>query len=262
MKVSIKSSREIELLKESGRILAEALLAVAEKAKKADKERVTAKDLDSLAEEIIRSHNAEPSFYGFPSGENGELYPATLCVSFNDEIVHGVPADHKILQRGDLVKLDLGVKYKKMHTDAAVTVIVGDVKDRIKKLVEVTKKSLDIGLEQIYPGSRIGNYGSAVEKYVLMNGFSVVKQLVGHGVGYGVHEEPQIPNFGRVGEGLRLKPGMVLALEPMVNIGTDEVVEGDDPFVLKTADGSLSAHFEHTVVVTEDGCEVVTTLDQ
>lgn len=260
MKVSIKSQRDIALLRQSGKILAEALLIVAEKAAEAVNETVTAKDLDALAEKFIRFHGAQPAFLGYPSGEDGEAYPATLCVSFNDEIVHGVPTKEKILKSGDLVKLDLGVKYKKMHTDAAVTVIVGQVPQRVKKLVDTTKRCLEIGIEQIYPGSRIGNYGSAVEKYATRNGFSVVKRLVGHGVGYGVHEEPQIPNFGMVGEGLRLKEGMILALEPMLNLGDDEIVLGDDPFVYKTMDGSLSAHFEHTVAVIEGGCEVLTSL--
>lgn len=261
MRVTIKSKREIGLLREGGKILAEALLAVAERAKMADKEQISTKELDDLAMRIIRSYDAEPAFLGYPSGEEGEEFPAALCVSLNDEIVHGVPKATRILKPGDLVKLDLGVRYKKLCTDAAVSVIIGQGSKVAQRILEVTKKSLDMGIDQMYPGSKLGNYGNAVEKYIKMNGFAVIKRLVGHGVGYDVHEDPLIPNYGKAGEGMRLKEGMVLALEPMVSERSEEIISGDNPFVYKTEDGDLAGHFEHTIAITEDGCEVLTLPD-
>lgn len=257
MESVIKSEKEIVKLREGGQILAEALNKASEKAKNACNERISTADLNEIAEKIIRKYKAEPSFLNY--SENGAMpFPASLCTSINDEIVHGVPNKKRFLKEGDLVKLDLGVKHKKLFTDAAVTIPIGNVSELAKNILEVTKKGLALGLEQIQPNNYLGNYGNAVEKYVKMKGFYVVKGLVGHGVGYAVHEFPQIPNYGHPGGGLKLKEGMVLALEPMVNERTGKIKIGRDGFVFITKKGGFSAHFEHTVVVTKDGCELLT----
>jgi methionyl aminopeptidase len=257
MKSVIKSEKEIAKLKEGGKILVEALNEASEKAKKACDEKVSTADLDEVAERVIRKHNAEPSFLNYP--ENDAVpFPASLCTSINEEIVHGIPRKERLIKEGDLVKLDLGVKYKNLFTDAALTVPIGKISELARNITEVTKKGLAFGLEQIQPGYHLGNYGNAVEKYVKMKGFHVVRGLVGHGVGYAVHEFPQIPNHGKPGEGLKLKEGMVLALEPMVNEKSGKIKSGRDGFVFVTKKGGLSAHFEHTVVVTKEGCELIT----
>lgn len=257
-KATIKSRREIELLREGGHILTEALLKAAELAKQAPREKISTQDINDVAEKFIQEKKAEPSFYGYQSGNDEPGFPAGMCVSINNEIVHGVPDKKTFLQDGDLLKIDLGVKYKKMYTDAAITVPIGKVSAEAMKLVDATRRSLEIGLEQIYPGSTLGNYGNAVEKYAHTKGFSVVTRLVGHGVGYAVHEPPQIPNYGKPGEGLVLKEGMILALEPMVNEKSGDIELGDDGFVFITKDGGLSAHFEVTVAVTKNGHQILT----
>jgi methionyl aminopeptidase len=257
MGTTIKSKKDIKMLRESGKILAEALQAVAELAKEGAKREVSTKDLDALAEQIIRKRGGVPAFLGYSDGP-GRGFPAALCVSLNHEIVHGVPRHNRFLKAGDLVKLDLGVNYHNLFTDSAVTVVVGKVDNKIQKMVEVTKRSLEIGMEQIYPGSKLGNYGNAVEKYVTMNNFAVVRGLVGHGVGYAVHEAPQIPNYGKVNKGKKLTEGMVLALEPMVNEFSEGIMLAEDGFTFITEDRGLSAHFEHTVAVTENGFEILT----
>jgi methionyl aminopeptidase len=257
MKSVVKSEKEISRLKEGGKILAEALNKASEKAKKACDEKISTADLNEVAEIIIRKYKAEPSFLNY-SENNSVPFPASLCTSINDEIVHGIPNKNRFLKEGDLIKLDLGVKYKKLFTDAAVTIPIGDVSELAKNILEVTKKGLALGLEQIQTGSYLGSYGNAVEKYVKMKGFYVVKGLVGHGVGYAVHEFPQIPNYGSPGEGLKLEEGMVLALEPMVNEKSGKIKLGRDGFAFVTKKGGLSAHFEHTVVVAKNGCELIT----
>lgn len=252
--IDIKSDNEIKLIREGGKILAKVLQKVA----RAIEPGLTTNDLNKLARELVFSYGAKPAFEDYKSeGQQGNPYPAALCTSVNDEIVHAIPSD-RILRKGDIIGLDLGVIYKGFFTDMAMTVGVGKISSDAKQLLAVTKKSLDIGIRHVAPGNYIGDIGSAIQKYVESQGFSVVRQLVGHGVGRAVHEEPQIPNYGKPRTGAILRPGMVLAIEPMVTIGSYQIKISNDGFGFKTTDKSLSAHFEHTVVVTENRCNVAT----
>ncbi len=257
MKVRLKTKQEIELLRESGKILADAMNLAIERAKKAVNEKVTTMELDEIVEKYIRDKGGTPAFLHYFDGD-GEPFPASLCVSINDEIVHGIPKKDRIIKEGDLVSLDLGVEYKGMYTDAATTVMIGEVSEQARKITEATKKSLSAGIAKICDGARLGDYGFAVDEYATKNGFVTIKGLVGHGVGHAVHEAPQIPNYGEKNTGLKIKENMVLALEPMLAVGDDRIALGEDEFAFVTYNGSLSAHFEHTVVVTKKGCEVVT----
>lgn len=252
-----KTESEIVALRESGKILAEAMNLVIDRVRQAVDEDVYTMELDQIAEEYIREKGGEPAFLNYTDG-GSEPFPASLCVSVNDEIVHGIPKNDLKIKEGDLVSLDLGVKYKKMFTDAAVTVMVGAVSKEAKDLTETTRKSLNVGISKLRDGARLGDYGAAVDGFATKNGYVTVKGLVGHGVGDKVHEPPQIPNYGEKGTGLEVKEGMVLALEPMLAIGDDRISLGDDDFAFITYDGSLSAHFEHTVLITKNGCEVIT----
>ncbi len=257
----IKTKEEIAILREGGKILHETLQAVKNLAKEAGRREVTSTELNDLAIKMIRERGGEPSFLGYEVGKdkNGSIkYPSAICISINDEIVHGIHKPGKIVQNGDLLKLDLGVWYKGLCTDAALSVAVGEVSEVAEKLIVITKEALKRGLKQIKPGNTLGDYGYVVDKYVTDQGFFTVKGLVGHGVGYEVHEPPQIPNFGEKEKGLKFKEGMVLALEPMVNQFSEDIMLGDDGFVFKTIDGGLAGHFEHTVVVTKRGCEILT----
>lgn len=240
-----------------GRILAGVLKRVSERVLPG----VSAKDLDKLARELVFSSGGQPSFLGYKPGGPGEGYPAALCVSINDEIVHGLPLEDKIISEGDLVKLDLGVEYKKLHTDATVMAGVGKISETAKKIMRVTKECLELGIKEIKPGASLNDYARAVERHAKKNGFEVVRDLVGHGVGHTVHEPPQVFNYesARMKE-IILKEGMTLALEPMVNEGSFEIKLSDDGWTYKTADGKLNGHFEHTVAVMEDGCEILTKL--
>lgn len=240
-------------MREGGNILAKIL----KKLTKAVKPGVTTKYLDKLAEELVFKFGARSSFLNY----NG--YPAVLCTSINNEIVHGVPSDRK-LQKGDLLKLDMGVLWKGFHTDSAVTVLVGgglSLNKNIllkKKLIKVTSEALAIGIKQARSGTTIGDVGSAIQKYVEKAGFNLVRDLVGHGIGRELHEPPQVPNYGKAGEGEKLEPGMVIAIEPMVVSGDWKTKEGPDRFVFQTKDGGLAAHFEHTIAITEKGPLVLT----
>jgi len=259
----IKTDREIKILREGGKILREVLNTVAEKVKEGAKKEISSLELEELARKIVHKYQAEPSFLNYPVSiaKNKQIikYPAALCISLNNEIVHGIPRPDKIIKNGDLVKFDFGVKYKNLYTDAALTVTVGQTRPVAKKLLEVTKNALKIGLKEIKPGNKLGKYGFVVENYVRENDFQVVKKLVGHGVGYAVHEPPNIPNYGRPNKGLKLKEGMVLALEPMVNeLSEDIQLDNHDGFAYTTIDGGWAAHFEETVVVTKNGCEILT----
>lgn len=252
-----KTKREIAFLKEGGQILAEGLQRARELAREATKRIVSAKDLEDLVLKILEKNKAEPAFLNYSVGGSNP-YPSALCVSVNEELVHGLATKEKIIHSGDLVKLDLGVKYKNLFTDAALTVPVGECSLTAIKLTETAEGALKTGIEQIYPGSALGNYGYAVEKYILNKGFFVVKDLVGHGVGYAVHEPPQVLNYGKIGRGLKLEEGMVLALEPMVNEIDDRVSLGKDGFVYVASSGGLTSHWEKTVAVTENGVEILT----
>ena len=245
--ISIKSEREIKLMREAGYLN----FLTHEEIKKHIKDGVTTKELDKVAYDFILSHNAKPSFLNY------EGYPASICVSINDEVVHGIPGNRKI-KNGDVVSVDVGVEIHGYHSDAARTYIVGDVSDEVRDLVLNTEKSLYEGLSKIKEGAKIGDIGAAIESYAHSHGLSVVEELVGHGVGTNVHEDPDVPNYGRAGTGLTLKSGMVIAVEPMLNLGERYVYLHDDEWTVSTDDELPSAHFEHTVVVTKDGYKILT----
>lgn len=253
--IKIKTSEEIGIMREGGKILAEVLKGLT----KAVKPGITTQDLDKLAGELVFKFKAKPAFLNY----NG--YPAVLCTSVNDEIVHGLPSDRKLV-KGDLLKLDMGVIHKGFYSDSAVTVLVGggltlDKKSMLKKkLIRVTRESLEIGIKKAKAGKTLGDVGYAIQEYVEDAGFNLVRDLVGHGIGHELHEEPQVPNYGEAGTGEILKPGMVIAIEPMVVTGDWRIVEGPDGFVYQTKDGGLAAHFEHTVAITEKGPLIMTVL--
>ncbi|WP_336776715.1 type I methionyl aminopeptidase [Paenibacillus sp. MMO-58] len=244
-----KSDSELRYMREAGRIVAETHRIMAE----AVKPGVTTQELDQLAEAYIRSQGAEPSFKGY----NG--FPASICASVNDELVHGFPGPRK-LNEGDIISIDIGAQYKGYHGDSAWTYPVGNVSDEVKRLLEVTEESLYAGLNLIRPDVRLFTISHAVQQVAEAAGFSIVREFVGHGIGKDLHEEPQIPNYGIPDRGPRLKPGMVLCIEPMVNIGERYVRTLEDNWTVVTEDGSWCAHFEHTVAVTEDGFEILTKL--
>lgn len=245
--ITIKSEREIELLKIAGNIVYQTHQYL----KPFIKEGITTKELDKLAEDFIRSHDATPSFKGY------EGFPSTLCTSINSEVVHGFPSDRK-LKNGDIISIDIGACFKGYHGDSAWTYIVGEVDDKTKQLLEDTEKSLFVGLEQVKPGNRIGDIGYAIEQYARKHNLGVVRELCGHGVGTSVHEDPEVPNYGIPNTGPKLKEGMVIAVEPMLTLGSPKVFLHDNDWTVDTQDGSLSAHFEHTVVVTKDGYQILT----
>ena len=252
--ITIKTKEEIEILREGGKILAEVLKKISELAKPG----ISTGFLNQKAREMILARGALPSFEGYKPSFSDRPYPTALCASLNDVVVHGLPSEKIILKEGDILKLDLGVKYKNLFTDAAITIGIGKLTDDKIKLIEVTRKSLDLAIEKVKPGNYIGDIGQVVERHVESNGFSVVKVLVGHGVGYAVHEEPNIPNYGKKDKEPELKSGMVLAIEPMVTMGSAEVRLHKDGFGYETVDGSFSAHFEHTLAVMDNGYLLLT----
>ena len=251
MAVTIKSEREIELMREAGKILAK----THNELEKALRPGMTTWDIDHLGEEIIRSYGCIPSFKNYCG------YPASICVSVNDEVVHGIPRIDRILQDGDIVSLDAGLIHEGYHSDAARTHAVGNISEEAKRLIEVTKQSFFEGIKLAVPGNHLFDISEAIQKYVESNGYSVVRDLVGHGIGTHLHEDPQIPNFKQRRKGMKLRPGMPLAIEPMVNEGSYDVVWLDDDWTVVTEDGSLAAHYENTIVITEDGCEILTLSD-
>lgn len=243
-----KSSEELELMRRAGRITAMARDAVVE----AVRPGVTTSALDAVAEQVIRDEGATPSFKGYRG------FPGSMCASVNEEVVHGIPGD-RVLKAGDLFKVDVGAVWEGFHGDSAVTVFVGQPpSDVAEKLVRVTQDSLDAGIGFLRPGNRLSDVGSAVQQMVEGAGFNVVREYVGHGIGRSLHEDPHIPNYGPPGHGPEIKPGLVVAVEPMVNVGDWQTRVLADDWTVVTADGSLSAHFEHTIAVTEDGPEVLT----
>ena len=244
--IQLKSPREIEILRRANVIVAEILEALREKAAPG----VTTSELDVLAEELTYKKKARPAFKGYTLA--GRVYPRSLCISVNDEIVHGIPSD-RALQAGDVVGLDFGVIYEGFYGDSAITVGVGEVSDAAKRLMRITEESLYEGIEHLKEGARIGDLSSAIQKLVEGAGFSVVRDFVGHGIGKNLHEEPPVPNYGEPDRGPRLKEGMVLAIEPMVTAGGYAVKLKEDGWTAVTADGSLAAHFEHSVAVTKNG---------
>lgn len=245
--ISIKSDREIELLRVAGNIVYQTHQYL----KDYIKPGITTKEIDELGEKFIRSKGATPSFKGY------EGYPGSICTSINEQVVHGIPGKAR-LKEGDIITLDIGACYKGYHGDSAWTYAVGKISDDKKYLMEHTEQSLYKGLEQVKPGNRIGDISHAVEEYAVKHNLGVVKELVGHGVGTSVHEDPDVPNYGEKNTGPKLKKGMVIAIEPMLTLGSPDIVMLEDNWTIETEDYSPSAHFEHTVVVTDDGYEILT----
>lgn len=257
MPIKLKTKEEIEILREGGRRLALILQELA----KATKVGVSSAELDKIAYEIITKGGDKPSFLGYKGRHDKEPYPASICVSVNDEVVHGEPTiKPRILKEGDIVSLDAGLIHEGLFLDSAVTVPVGKVDDKARQLLEVTKKSLDKGIAAVKAGATTGDIGFAIQEYVKPYSYGIIRELAGHGVGYAVHEDPFIPNFGKAGEGTKLEAGMVIAIEPMLNEGNEKIYLATDGHTYKTKDGSRSAHFEHTVVITNKGAEILTKL--
>ena len=253
--ITIKKPEEIAILREGGKrhmeILRQVAAAVAPGA--------TAAALNALAEKLIKESGDRAAFLGYSPKGAKRPYPASLCVSVNDEVVHGIPNEQeKILREGDIVSLDLGLRHNGLFTDAAITIPVGKVDETAKKLIETTKKALTIGIAAARGGGYTCDIGAAIEKFVKPFGYGIVRDLAGHGIGYAIHEPPFVPNFGKKGKGKKLLPGMVLAIEPMLNEGTEKVILDEDGYTYRTTDGKRSAHFEHTIVITDSGAEVLT----
>ncbi len=247
--ITIKSPREIETMAAAGRIVAGTLALVARHVRPG----ISTAALDRLAEDFIRSHpGARPSFKGLYD------FPATLCTSINHEIVHGIPSPKRVLHDGDIVSVDFGVVIDGYYGDAAITVPVGQVDAERTRLLKVTEASLQAGIAAVKPGATLGDVGAAVQGVVEAEGFSVVRDFVGHGIGAQMHEDPQVPNYGQAGKGMKLRSGMVIAIEPMVNAGKPDVLVLDDGWTAVAKDGSMSAHFEHTVAVTDTGARILT----
>lgn len=248
--IQLKNREQLELMRQAGRITGEALL----KAGEAVREGVTTRKLDGIIRAYIESCGAIPSFLGYGG------FPSSACISVNDEVIHGIPSD-RVLQEGDIVKIDVGACYRGYHGDSARTFPVGRVSAEAKRLITATRDSFYKAIEKAVPGNRLGDIGHAVESHVTEFGYSVVRQYVGHGIGRSLHEQPDVPNYGKPGHGPRLMRGMVLAVEPMVNVGAPEVRVLQNGWTVVTVDGSLSAHFEHTVAITEDGPVLLTDVE-
>ena len=251
--ISLKSPREIEVMRRANLVVAEVL----QELKRRVAPGITTLDLDAIAEEMTLKKNAIPAFKGYNVA--GRIYPRCLCASVNEEIVHGIPAN-RALREGDIVGLDYGVIYEGFYGDSAITVGVGRVSEEARRLMEVTEQSLAEGIDQLREGKRLGDFGSVVQRRAESAGYSVVRAFVGHGIGKKLHEEPPVPNYGEPDRGLRLKEGMVLAVEPMVNVGGYEVEIKEDGWTAVTKDGSLAAHFEHSVAITKDGPYILSQL--
>ncbi len=248
----LKSAEQIEIMAEGGQRLARVLRALRD----AVRPGITTKSLDELAYKLIKDSGAEPAFLNYRPTGAARAYPATLCASVNDGVVHGIPSAY-VIKDGDVVKLDLGLKHRGFYLDSAITVGAGKITREAKKLIDVTRDALELAIREAQPGKTLGDVGYVVQRFVEKNKFSVVRTLTGHGIGRGLHEEPPVFNFGRRGDGDKLVPGMVLAIEPMVAVGSGATrTLRDDSFV--TADGSLAAHFEHTVAITEKGPKILT----
>jgi len=245
--IPLKSEKDLEMLRRSGKILAK----IMQKIREFIRVGVSTEEIDQLAEELMRKENAIPAFKGYKG------FPANICTSVNEEIVHGIPSDRR-LKEGDIISLDLGINYKGYFSDVAVTLPVGTVNSRVKKLIEVTRIALSEGIKQARIDNRLSDISYTIQSYVEKYGFSVVREFVGHGIGLSLHEEPEIPNFGRPHQGPILKGGMVFAIEPMVNMGVWESQILDNGWTAVTKDGLASAHFEHTIAITEKGPEILT----
>lgn len=250
--ILIKSKKEIDYIRESCKIVAETLQLL----KANVRTGITTLELDKIAEDYIRSNNATPAFKGYSQG-GAPGFPGSICASLDDEVVHGIPGS-RVLKDGEIISIDIGVIKNGFFGDAALTVAVGNISTENKKLMEVTERSLYLGIEQAVVGNRVHDISNAVQSYVEENGFSIVRDLCGHGVGKFLHEDPSIPNFGKKGTGPKLKNGMTLAIEPMVNAGKYNVTTANDGWTILTADGSTSAHFEHTILINNSSPEILT----
>ena len=246
--IIIKNSEQLALMKKAGRITAEALLV----AQDVIKPGLSTKEIDKKMHDFIVKCDAVPSFLGYGG------FAGSACISINDEVIHGIPSEKKILREGDIVKIDVGARYRGYNGDSARTFPVGKVSDEALKLISVTEESFYEAMKYAKAGNRVGDIGFAVESFVISNGFSVVRDYVGHGVGYNLHEEPEVPNFGRAGRGARLYSGMTLAIEPMVNVGTPNVRVEKDGWTVKTLDGKLSAHYENSIAITDSDPIILT----
>ncbi len=249
MAIMVKSPMDLAAMRRAGQVAAQALRAVGE----AVRPGITTGELDRIAEEQIRALGGEPSFLGYRG------FPGSICASVDDEVVHGIPGP-RVLREGEIISLDLGAVIEGFHGDLAVTVPVGKVSSAVARLLRVTREALEVGIQAVRPGGRLGDVSAAIQRYVEQHGFSIVREFAGHGIGRRLHEEPQVPNFGRPGNGVVLRPGMTLAIEPMVNMGSSEVTMDPDGWTVRTRDHKPSAHFEHTVAVGEDGPIVLTGL--
>ena len=250
--IQLKNPDQIKIMKEAGRITGEALLVARDHVRPG----ISTYELDRLVRESIEKAGAKPSFLGYGG------FPGSACISINDEVIHGIPSKKRFLEEGDIVKVDVGAFYKGFHGDSARTIAVGRVSDEAQKLIEVTRASFFAGIDQLKVGNRLGDVGAAIDGLVVANGFSTVKRYIGHGIGHELHESPDGPNYGTPGRGTRLCAGLVIAIEPMVNIGTETVRELSDGWTVKTADGSLSAHYENTVALTSDGIINLTQIEK
>ena len=253
--INIKSAKEIEYMREAGRITALILKAIEE----AVKPGITTKELDKIAENIIKENGAKPSFKGQPGFEGSKPFPACICASINNQVIHGIPDDTK-LKEGDIISIDTGAYKNGYHGDAARTFAVGSISEEAQKLIDVTKQSFFEGIKQAIPGNRISDISHAVQEYVESNKFSVVRDFVGHGIGSELHEEPSVPNYGKPGRGPRLTKGMTIAVEPMVNEGTYDIDILKNGWTVVTSDGKLSAHYENTILITDGKPEILTIL--
>lgn len=247
--IQVKNSEQVAIMHKAGRITGEALLTAAEHIK----EGISTYELDKVIRHYIEKCGAKPSFLGYAG------FPGSACISLNEEIIHGIPRRDKILHEGDIVKIDVGAYYQGFHGDSARTFGVGKISDEAQRLIDVTQESFRRGAAKAVAGNRIGDIGSAIFEYASSQGYGVVRRYVGHGVGHDLHEDPEVPNFGTAGRGARLFPGMTIAIEPMINQGTHEVKEKSDGWTVVTADGKLSAHYEHTVLVTPEGEPILLT---
>lgn len=246
--IQVKNAAQIAMMRDAGKITGEALAMAGEMVRPG----ITTKEIDTAIREYIKKCGATPSFLNYGG------FPASACISINDEVIHGIPSAKRILRDGDIVKIDVGAYYKGYHGDSANTFPVGNVSEDAETLIRVTRESFYEGIKTIGPGSRLGDLGAAVDGYVRTFGFSAVRKFVGHGVGRDLHEAPDVPNYGIAGRGQRIYAGMVIAVEPMINAGTHDVIQLDDGWTVKTADGKLSAHYEHTLAVTDNGVVLLT----
>ncbi len=253
--IKLKTKEDVAVLREGGKRHASILKEIAAMVKPG----VHVVDLDTRAAELIREGGDTPAFLNYQPYGASRPYPATLCISINDEIVHGIPTEgDKVLKAGDIVSIDLGLIHKELITDAAITVPVGTISKELDQLLVTTKEALMAGIKAAKGGARVGDISSAIQRIGVAHGYGIVEELAGHGVGYHVHEDPYVPNFGHAGKGEVLKPGMVIAIEPMFNIGTKKIKLDPDGYTYRTFDGKPSAHFEHTVVITKNGAEILT----